>query len=297
MPRPVHAFWWSPRRDPRVFAHEVRDHGGAWVRLGLAGGRALTNHGDELSALVLREVLGRPVRWAPLGREDVVAIGSAMVPYLSRNGRGLIWGTGLHTPDVDIDEASTFRDRVLAIRGPLARSALGLDASTPMGDPGLIARILRPGRPQDRRSGTVLITHFTSHARRTERSAIGALRSTGVRVLPPTLTPDEMLREIGAAEHVLSAGMHGVILSHALRTPATLVSLGAAGTGSPSFKYHDYHRSVGLEARTTRWSSLMTPAGLRAAREVGNEDVLRADGAIDALVSGLLAAAAPLRSV
>ena len=297
MTTPINAFWWSPRQDLRTLAHELRDHAPAWSRLAVGRGRPFTNHGDELSALVLREVLGRPVRWAPLGHGDVVAIGSAMVPYLSRNGRGRIWGTGLHTPDVIVDEASTFRDRVLAIRGPLARDALGLDPSTPIGDPGLIARILRPGRPRARRSGTVLVTHFTSHGRRTDRSAINALRSVGLRVLPPTLHPDEMLREIGAAEHVVSAGMHGVILAHALRTPATLVSLGAVDPQPASFKYHDYHRSVGLEARTTHWSMLVSPAGLSASHEAGEADLVRADGTIDTLVTGLLAAAAPLRSV
>ncbi|WP_022903497.1 polysaccharide pyruvyl transferase family protein [Curtobacterium sp. B8] len=296
MSRSVRAFWWSPRRDPRVLAHELRDHASGWARLALARGPVLTNHGDELSAVVLREVLGRPVRWAPLGREDVVAVGSAMVPYLTRRGRGLIWGTGLHTPELPADVPSDFRERVLAVRGPLARAALALDERTPLGDPGLVVRALRPGLPDNRRRGTVLITHFTSHADQSDRAAIRALRAAGMRVLSPTLTPDEMLREIGSAEHVVSAGMHGVILAHALRTPATLVSLHAALPSSPSFKYHDYHHSVGLEARATHWSALLGAEGRRAAHSAGAADVVRADRTIDSLVAGLIAAAAPLRS-
>ncbi|MBA8988805.1 hypothetical protein FHW23_000037 [Curtobacterium pusillum] len=293
---PLKAFWWSPRRDLRVLAHELRDHGRAWGRLLAGPGRAFTNYGDELSELVLREALGRRVAWAPLGREDVVAIGSAMGPYIARGGVGRIWGTGLHTPDVPAASAELIRHRVLAIRGPLARDAFGLHQDTPLGDPGLLVRALRPGRPAGRRRGTVLITHFTSHADRQQREAIAAIAACGVRVLPPTLSPAAMLDEIGAAEHVVSAGMHGIILAHALRTPATLVSLRPRTPSDVAFKYHDYHRSVGLDVHVTGWRSLVSSTGRSAARMQGERDLEVVDARIDDLVDGLLAAAAPLRS-
>ncbi|MFJ4219640.1 hypothetical protein [Curtobacterium luteum] len=296
MTNPIRAYWWSPRRDPRTLAHELRDHAPAWLRLAPGRGRAFTNHGDELSQLVLREALGRPVRWTPLGKEDVVAIGSAMIPYLTRGGNGLIWGTGLHTPDVPVDTAARIRGKVLAIRGPLARNALGLDESTPIGDPGLIVRGLRRGLPRARRRGTVLVTHFTSHMTRSQRSAIATLRAAGARILPATLPPAVMLEELGSAEHVMSSGMHGVILAHALRTPATLVSLRDPDGERASFKYHDYHQSVGLSANVTGWGSLVDRAGRRAAHDLGEADLDRADRRIDELIEGLLAASRPLRS-
>uniref|UniRef100_A0A942Y7G6 Polysaccharide pyruvyl transferase domain-containing protein n=1 Tax=Neobacillus citreus TaxID=2833578 RepID=A0A942Y7G6_9BACI len=295
MSTPVRAFWWSPRRDPRVLAQELRDHAPAWARLSWARGRPLTNHGDELSALVLREAIGRSVRWAPLGSEDVVAIGSAVGPYLARGGVGRVWGTGLHDPSVGAAADDGFRQRVLAIRGPLARAALGLDASTQLGDPGLVTRALRPRVPGAARRGVVLITHFLSYTTSEQRAAIAATRAEGVRVLPPTLRPTEMLDEIGRAEHVLSAGMHGVILSHALRTPATLVTL--RNTVAPAaFKYHDYYASVGLQARPTAWTSLVSARGRRRALELAEVDARAADDVIDSLVDGLLRAARPLRS-
>lgn len=295
MATPIKAFWWSPRRDLRALAHELRDHAPAWVRLAPGRGRAFTNHGDELSELVLREALGRPVEWAPLGREDVVAIGSAVVPYLTRGGIGRIWGTGLHRPDVPDEQVAPIRDRVLGIRGPMARAALGLPDTTPLGDPGLLVRTLRPGLPSARRRGTVLITHFLSHMTRTDVRTIATLRSSGVRVLPATLTPSEMLTEIGAAEHVLSTGMHGLILAHALRTPATHVSLRTPAADAP-FKYHDYHRSVGLEARPVAWTTVADAVGRAAAHECAARDLEVADGRIDDLVEGLFRSAAPLRS-
>lgn len=296
MTTPINAFWWSPRRDLRTLAHELRDHAPAWARLAVGRGRAFTNHGDELSELVLAEALGRPVRWAPLGCEDVVAIGSAIVPYLTRGGVGRIWGTGLHTPDIPADRAAAVQDRVLAIRGPLARAALGLPQTTQIGDPGLLVRSLRPGLPRARRRGTVLVTHFTSHMTAGERRTISAIRSTGVRLLPATLRPEDMLAEIGAAEHVMSSGMHGVILAHALRTPATLVSLKSPAATEAAFKYRDYHQSVGLDVHPTPWTSVLERDGKSAARERGEQDLAIADTLIDELVEGLLRSAAPLRS-
>ncbi|WFR67143.1 hypothetical protein P9139_00215 [Curtobacterium flaccumfaciens] len=115
-------------------------------------------------------------------------------------------------------------------------------------------------------------------------------------MLPPTLTPSDMLVELGSAEHVLSAGMHGIIVAHALRTPATLVSLRATSSSVPSFKYHDYHRSVGLDAVLTPWQAVADAAGQRDSRARAERDLLTCDDRIDELVDGLFRSAAPLRS-
>lgn len=294
MTAPIRAYWWSPRRDPRTLAGECRDHGGAWARLLGDPTRAFTNHGDELSELVLREAFGRPVRWAPLGREDVVAIGSIMVPYLTKGGVGLVWGSGVHTPDVAPSRTAGMAERVLAIRGPRARAALGLPDDTPLGDPGLLARVLRPRTGP--RSGTVLVTHFTSYATAGERARIRAFRAAGVRIVLPTTAPDEMLRIVAGADHVISAGMHGVILAHALRTPATLVSLKEPRPTEPTFKYHDYFESVGLSAGLTPWAEVLDERSRSRLRDAAVRDLARADARIDDLVEGLLRAGAPLRS-
>lgn len=290
----LRAFWWSPRRDSRTMLSELRHNGSAWARLALPLSRAGTNHGDELAALVLEEATGRPVQWAPLGREEVVAIGSIVVPYLRHGGTGLIWGTGVHTSEISGPDAARIRDRVLAIRGPRARAALRLADETPLGDPGLIVRAVP--RNACARAGTVLVTHFLSYRTAGERARIRAARAAGIRVLPPTLAPRDMIDEIASADHVLSAGMHGVILAHALRTPATLVSLRDPHPATVAFKYHDYLDSVGLPARAAAWSRAVDPVERRALLDRAAADVERIDAPIDRLVDGLLAAAAPLRS-
>ena len=57
-------YWWSPLRDARVAAWELRRNHTAWTSMTLRGGMPLQNFGDTLSRRVVREVTGRRVRWA-----------------------------------------------------------------------------------------------------------------------------------------------------------------------------------------------------------------------------------------
>lgn len=290
----LNAYWWSPRRSPRVLAAEVRAHGSAWLRLLNPPSRAFTNYGDELTGLVLSETFGRSVRWAPLGREDVAAIGSILVPYFANGGRGLIWGSGLNQPIVTPDRAARVRERFLAVRGPRTRAALGLDGAVQLGDPGLVVRTLRPRSP--RRSGKVLIPHFTVYRTAQGRRKISELVAAGYRVAEPTLDPAVMIDTIGSAESVVSSGMHGVILSHSLGTPASLISFADEVPAEPAFKYLDYHDSVGLDARISSWSDFLDDSRAAAEIDRARQDIELVSPTIDSLVEGLLAAARPLRT-
>lgn len=288
------AYWWSPRRAARVLASELRAHGPAWAHLLRPVGRSFTNFGDELTRLVLSETFGRPVRWAPLGREDVTAIGSIVESYVEHGGRGLVWGSGLSRPTITPARAAPVAGRFLAVRGPLTRDSLGLDPSLQLGDPGLVVRSLA-SRPRPR-SGTILIPHFTVYGTRTGRRKISALAAAGHRVMPPTLAPAEMIAEIAGAESVISSGMHGVILSHGLGTPATLVSFADRVPATPDFKYHDYHESVGLPPRMRSWTTFLerTATSIRAV-DLARHELSEIDSRIDTLVNGLLEAGRPLR--
>lgn len=290
----LNAYWWSPRRSPRVLAAELRAHGPAWARLLRPAGRAFTNYGDELTELVLTETFGRRVRWAPLGREDVAAIGSILVPYFSSGGRGLIWGSGLNQPVVAPERAAEIRERFLAVRGPRTRAALGLEDSVQLGDPGLVIRTLRPRAA--RRAGKVLIPHFTVYRTAAGRRKISELVAAGYRVAEPTLDPSAMIDTIRSAESVVSSGMHGVILSHGLGTPASLISFADEVPAQPAFKYLDYHDSVGLDARILSWSAFLDDGRSSAEIESARRDIEEVSPRIDALVEGLLEAGRPLRS-
>ena len=286
-------YWWSPRHSARTFAGEVKEHGVAWARLASPIRRAFTNFGDELNEQLMAEITGRRIRWAPLGREDVVAVGSVLVPYLTRGGKGLIWGSGINR-DASAAEVSRLDPaRVLALRGPKTIATLGVSADTPQGDPGLLVRALQT-RPIERR-GRIVIPHFTVFQRSESRARLRELARGGYDVVLPTSTPDEMMRRILGAQEVATTGMHGLILSHALRTPARLVTLADPPSGSPAFKYQDYFASVRLAPHLVPARDLLEGDGVRVQAEEARKDLAQVDGRIDELINGLLASVKPLK--
>jgi hypothetical protein len=274
----------------------MRDQGSAWLTVALRSRRvSLTNFGDELSRVVLEEATGRTVRWAPLGSEDVSAIGSNLIPYVRRGGVGLLWGIGMHEPILEDHEKTGIGEKALAIRGPDTRDFLGLAAGTPLGDPGLIARHLVPSGVN--KSGVkLLIAHVSAFATRENRAKIKELVTAGYELALPNLPPREMIRRIAAADFVASSGMHGVILAHAIGTPANLITFSDDTNSRAGFKYFDYHHSVGLEPDLHRWSELVESTSKRSLRIAGAEArAERVSASITPLITGLLQSARVMR--
>ncbi len=295
--RPIRAYWWSPLRSPRALASEVRHRPQAWLRNPGHGATRFTNYGDELTALLVESVTGRRVRWAPLGHADVVAVGSVLAQYLARGGPELVWGSGLHAPvDLTPETRRAVRERVLAVRGHRTRDHLGLGADTPLGDPALLLRVLTPPR-RPRRDAPVLVPHFSDLASPAGRLVCGEFRRAGYHVADPSLHPRAMVALVSRASHVVTAGMHGLILAHALGAPVLVTHLD--GTGERSrWKYHDYLAAVGRPFRSTPASTILTDDRARAALlEEARAATPTVLARVDGLVDDLLDAAEPLRTV
>lgn len=295
MPSPLRAYWWSTRREPRTLAIELRDRAASWTRTAWPAQRAFTNHGDELNTLVLPLMLDRPVRWAPLGREDLIGIGSVLGLYMRHGGRGVVLGSGAPEADILPADVASIADRFLAVRGPMTRSLLGLSDGVALGDPGLVVRTygIVPGA---RRRGRLLVPHFHAYGTTRGRRILQEFRTQGYRVMSPTTAPHEMVRAIGRAESVVTSGMHGMIIAHALRTPVTLVSLDDDDPRMPGRKFRDYAASVGSAGRVSRWRDAVvrSSAARLDALAVAEDESISAT--VDDLVDGLLAASRPLRA-
>ncbi|WP_123955527.1 hypothetical protein [Frondihabitans sp. 762G35] len=239
-------------------------------------------------------MLEREVTWAPIGQEDVLAIGSVVGLYATQGGRGLIWGSGAAATQIDPALMTPIRDRFLAIRGPNARRDLGLPADLPLGDPGLTVRAFHPAAR--RRSGTLVVPHFNVYASATGRRKLAELRTMGYTIMSPTTAPREMVTAIAGAERVISSGMHGIILSHALRTPVSAITFSDGAPTALPYKYSDYNASVGLDDRLHSWTVGLSETEMAGLTETAVTENDAVDARIDELVSGLYKSAAPLRS-
>lgn len=254
--RRLHLFWWAPRRSVRL-ARPERQNLPAWSRLALRTGRPFLNFGDELSRAVVAEAAGLPVDWAAPERAELVAVGSVLEIAAGAPGRVTVWGTGLRgdpTPDRREVLLSNI-ERVLAVRGPRTRDALGLPADTPLGDPGLLAyrHVTRAARPRE----VLVIPHFTQWNTGAGRQQVAAAAGAGLRVVEPSVAPLAMLRRIAAAQFVYSASLHGVIVAHALGVPAQLLRAEEVRPPEPLWKYEDYFDSMALPVEWSSWGEVL----------------------------------------
>lgn len=279
-------YWWSPRHQVRTMATELR-HPGSWMRLLSPPGTPFTNFGDELTSVVIPLATGRRVTWASLDKADVCAIGSILDPYLNLGSGAKVWGSGSIRPLVQVPV--DLRDRFVAVRGELTREGLGLGSDLPMGDPGLLVRLLSV--PANRRHGRVFIPHFTAFGKASGRNVLRAYKAAGFQIAPPTLSPRHMVALIAGAEQVVSSGMHGVILSHALGTPVTPVTISDDSSPQPTHKYRDYFSALAAPARTENWKNPLDDREISRLADAAHHEKERLDRPIDAAIEGLLVAA------
>lgn len=205
------------------------------------------NAGDWYSPLICERLSGRTVRFAPVARCDLVAVGSLLDRLvrshpLHRLGfrRALtIWGTGT----LQASDHLPGTHAVFALRGRRTAERVAASASAVLGDPGLLADLLLEQRPPQTRA-LALVVH---QAHLADPLLAEFLRARPqVRALPATLPVLELLREIAASEAVLSTSLHGLIFADALQVPNRWVEL--PGLVGGRFKFADYYSVFGLDA-------------------------------------------------
>jgi pyruvyltransferase len=288
------AYWWSPVRSAHSLGSELRSHPAGWARLMASSRRLPTNFGDELTPYALEIVTGRRIRWAPVHRADVVAVGSIVERYLRTGGRAQVWGSGLRQGAVEPNLLERSQpERFLAVRGPRTRQAMGLPENLPLGDPGLV--VADYGRAtKARRNGIVLIPHFRTFMSQHGLGRLTAARSAGARVVPPTASPLEVLAAIRSADLVLTSSLHGLILSDATATRVILVSTTPEGHDEPDFKFVDYGESVGCVIQKVLLESALCARSDSQLWETAQYRASTVAGVIPRIIDGLLVAGAVL---
>jgi pyruvyltransferase len=224
------------------------------IRLWWTGGRgSWVNYGDSLSPVIIEILSGRTVRYAPVRRCDMIAIGSVL-EYVSKrltkrswkrflSGRFSavsVWGTGSMFQESRI---STYNMRIFSVRGKSTAAKLQLPPSTPLGDPGILADLLlRPG-PRTKEFRWGIIPHVSDLGdpkvlalkERTPRSTIINLRNPDLR---------ETTRQISVCDYVASSSLHGLIAADALAVPNVHLIVSDRLKGGV-WKFDDYRSSLG----------------------------------------------------
>jgi hypothetical protein len=134
--------------------------------------------------------------------------------------RLVFWGCGLRRPD-GVSEENRKRCTILAVRGPLSRSALRLGDSVPIGDPALLLpAIYRAALAPATTGRSVCIPHVLD-----DRSDVELRAASGCEVVLRSAMPNstqavrQLIDQIASAEFVLSASLHGAIVAAAYGRP------------------------------------------------------------------------------
>ena len=195
------------------------------------------NVGDDLNAVIWQHLLPdleqlRTAEW-------LVGIGTILDERLNTlEGRKIVVGSGLR-PGMRLP-SFTGDVRFASVRGKLTAQRLLLSADVPLGDPGFLVDTLFD-RSQVASAGEQigLIPHVYS-----ERWShiTPAARDAGLKVISPTLSVQDFLRELASCSRVFCESLHAAIFAEALRIPWARVRISShyyEGAGVSDFKWRD----------------------------------------------------------
>ncbi|RXZ50152.1 polysaccharide pyruvyl transferase family protein [Agromyces binzhouensis] len=192
------------------------------------------NFGDDLTPWLLPAYGIAPVHRVA-GRARLSGVGS-ILEFLPEDYAGAVWGSGLMYGRPH----PLPRAEILAVRGHLTRDLIGAPDDVALGDPGLLVARRAP-RPRVRWDvALVPHGHHRGHEPFMSMADAAGLR---VRVVNVHQSAARVVREIAAADAVVTTSLHGLVTADAYGIPATWTMLDPPLSGGP-FKFHDYESVV-----------------------------------------------------
>ncbi|GAA3621030.1 hypothetical protein GCM10022199_26850 [Marihabitans asiaticum] len=186
------------------------------------------NFGDALTPWILARYGIAAVHTSPRVAR-MSGVGS-IVEQLPATFNGVIWGSGLLRGEpVDLPQA-----RVLAVRGPLTKAALGVADDVALGDPGIL--VARHATRRRARWGLGIVPHGFH---RRDEALRDVSTSRGVTVVDVARGPGAVIGHIAECSAILSTSLHGLIIADGLGIPAAWAQRRPALWGG-DFKFRDY---------------------------------------------------------
>jgi hypothetical protein len=204
------------------------------LRVGTYWWDSKPNFGDALTSWLLRQ-LGLVTVYAPPDRAVLVGVGS-ILEHLPCDYSGIVWGSGLmHDQPLRLPAAD-----VMAVRGQLTRSQLGLDETMRLGDPGLLAPMRIPR--QSRRWDVGIIPH-RSHQRHPLFTELSERLDHAARFIDVRRSPGRVVREVSSCGVIVTSSLHGLVVADAYGIPALWTTASPPLLGG-NFKFRDHESAV-----------------------------------------------------
>jgi pyruvyltransferase len=219
------------------------------------------NFGDDLSHVIVEQILGHPVRLRPLDYPRRLLLGAGSILHYARDG-DVIWGSGFR--ENPMTENRFYTLDVRAVRGPRTREFLlkkGIACPEVYGDPAILMGHLFPEfEKADPIYDYIIIPN------------IGEIQCfLGYKnVVLPTLPWQEIVKKMNQSRLVISSSLHGIIVAESYGIPARLLKMTWI---EPLLKYQDYYESTGR--MKFRYATSVQDAIKMGGEEPGQIDIHR----------------------
>lgn len=227
------------------------------------------NFGDQLSAAIVRGLLGVSVKQLGMDAADLVALGS-ILGWLEESGNPMrphVWGSGF------IDDGGPWQGapvRLHAVRGELWRERMRGEAGkrdVALGDPAMLVDLVYPDlKACPKRFAVSVVPHYVDF----DAPVVADLRARypQVNIIDVVRRPREVVADIAASEVVLSSSLHGLIVAEAMGvqnhwTPVSNKVIGGA------YKFTDYYSAFGVDPRPLQLTDAVEQAVARKLPTVG----------------------------
>lgn len=199
------------------------------------GSNGFANLGDGLSAFMIGNLAGLPIRHTNFQEESTRLFGVGSIGHAAKRGKAVIWGTGCYRPDKLVENVGDTMFDVLAVRGPISRECLesvGIRAPKCYGEPvWLLPSMI--SEPVEKKYELGVICHI-SDLRNSAPDAIPKEEWSSLEI-PDLLKPSvclintwhaanltgllEKIRLIRSCKRIASRSFHGVVIAEAYGIP------------------------------------------------------------------------------
>ena len=213
------------------------------------------NHGDRISADIVRLLFEAEPIEVPAGEPHVLAVGSNT---FMANGHSTLWGSGVLNRQVGLQDL--LPQQIRALRGRHSADLLaghGIRVpDIPLGDPGIFAADLlrRQALSAHRGVGIVAVPH---HGSIRHDFFTGLADADGITVADTLNNDWGLLQDIAGADVVVSESLRGLIYAESFGKPSVWISK----SEDPNwvFKFHDWFSTTHNPQR--RPASMSRPIG------------------------------------
>jgi pyruvyltransferase len=213
----VNAFWWTKKKNfGDLFTPELFKH---------YGFTAVESWPNEASFVGTGSLYG-------------------MIP---KSFKGTFLGTGLIQDEVLQFEYASFA----AVRGEYTRKNLGLDASVPTGDFGLLANKLIGKHNIKKKYSVGFIPHYVDAKHPWIYQMKKYLGTSDCTVIDVRNSAEYVTKKVAECELIISSSLHGLIVADSLGIPNVWIELSNNVIGN-GFKFKDYNSAIDYEQSVLR---------------------------------------------